>query len=47
MPLSETPPPCLPLDIKDLMKEDVRLFDEGRLLDEGVLAEGKLLEGDC
>jgi hypothetical protein len=23
------PPPCLPLDIKDLLKEDVRFFDEG------------------
>jgi hypothetical protein len=36
------PPPCLPLVIKDSLKEEVRLleerlFDEGRLLDEGKL----------
>jgi hypothetical protein len=30
-----------------LLKEDVRLFDEGRLLDGGFLAEEKLLERDC
>jgi hypothetical protein len=23
------PPPCLPLDIKELLKEDARFFDEG------------------
>jgi hypothetical protein len=23
------PPPCLPLDIKDLLKEDARFFDGG------------------
>jgi hypothetical protein len=23
------PPPCLPLDIKDWLKEDVKLFDGG------------------
>jgi hypothetical protein len=40
------PPPCLPLDIKDLLKENGRLLDEGRLFDEGVLLKG-LLEGDC
>jgi hypothetical protein len=32
---------------KRLAEENTRLFDEGRLLDGGVLAEGKLLEGDC
>jgi hypothetical protein len=31
MPLWRTvaPPPCLPLDIKDRLKEDERFFDEG------------------
>jgi hypothetical protein len=51
------PPPCLPLGIKDSLKEDARLLDEGRLFDdgklfdkgrllgEGFLAKRKLLEG--
>jgi hypothetical protein len=26
-PRTVAPPPCLPLDIKDLLKEDVRVFD--------------------
>jgi hypothetical protein len=25
------PPPCLPLGLKDLLKEDERLFDKGRI----------------
>jgi hypothetical protein len=33
--------------MKDLLKEDARLLDEGRLFDGGFLAEQKLLEGDC
>jgi hypothetical protein len=50
-PRTVAPPPCLPLDIKDLLKEDTRFLDEGRFLDVGgfllkeFLAEGKLLEG--
>jgi hypothetical protein len=31
------PPSYLPLDIKDSLKEDLRPFDEGRLLNEGRL----------
>jgi hypothetical protein len=45
-------PPCLPLGIKDSLKEDRRLLDErklfgeGRLFDEGrLLEEGGLLKG--
>jgi hypothetical protein len=30
-PRTAAPPPFLPLDIKDLLKEDTSLFDEGRL----------------
>jgi hypothetical protein len=41
------PPPCLPLGIKDSLKEDERLLDEGKLFDGGFLAEEKLLEEDC
>jgi hypothetical protein len=46
-----TAPPCLPLGIKDLLKEDARFFgfwllDEGRLLEGKRIAEGKeLLKG--
>jgi hypothetical protein len=31
MPLQKTvaPPPCLPLEVKDLLKEDRRFFDRG------------------
>jgi hypothetical protein len=49
-------PPCLPLDIKDSLKEDMRFLLWGILL-VGLLmwealegkriAEGKVLEGDC
>jgi hypothetical protein len=43
------PPPCLPLDIKDLLKEDVRVFDEVFLMGDGLigwqLARG-LLQND-
>jgi hypothetical protein len=35
-------PPPLPLGIKDSLKEDLRLFDEGLFL-----LKGGLLEGDC
>jgi hypothetical protein len=28
-PRTVAPPPCLPLDIKDSLKEDGRIFDEG------------------
>jgi hypothetical protein len=28
-PRTVAPPPCLPLDIKELLKEDARFFDEG------------------
>jgi hypothetical protein len=34
--------PHLPLGIKDSLKEDMRLFDEGRLFDGGFLAEEKV-----
>jgi hypothetical protein len=37
------PPPCLPLGIKDWLKEDMRLFDDERLLDVGVF----LMKGNC
>jgi hypothetical protein len=37
-PRTVAPSPCLLLDIKDLLKEDVKFFMGG-------LAEGKLLEG--
>jgi hypothetical protein len=40
------PPPCLPLDIKDLLKEDERFFDgglmEGFLMGDGLI--GGILE---
>jgi hypothetical protein len=40
-----SPPPCLPLGIQDLLKEDTRLLDEARLLDEGrFLDEGRLFD---
>jgi hypothetical protein len=32
---SAAPPLCLPLGIKDLLKEDERLLDDGRLFDKG------------
>jgi hypothetical protein len=47
------PLPCLPLGIKDSLKEDARLFGCWRLLSKegflmgGFLTEEKLLEGDC
>jgi hypothetical protein len=31
--------------MKDLLKEDMRIFGLGRLYDRGFLTEGKLLEG--
>jgi hypothetical protein len=37
------PPPCLPLGIKDWLKEDMRLFDDERLLDVEVF----LMKGNC
>jgi hypothetical protein len=42
-------PPCLPLGIKDSLKEDARLFDGGAFgfLDVGIFWKGGLLEGDC
>jgi hypothetical protein len=40
------PPLCLPLGIKDPLKEDARLFAFG-ILDMGVFWKGGLLEGDC
>jgi hypothetical protein len=32
------PPPCLPLDIKDSLKEDIRFFDGGFLMGVNCLA---------
>jgi hypothetical protein len=51
LPENCAPPFCLPLDIKDSLKEDSRLLDEGRLFDGGVfwlkrIAGGRLLEGE-
>jgi hypothetical protein len=50
-------PPCLPLNIKDLVKEDARLLDggwlaEGKLLERELLKTGflkgkELLKGNC
>jgi hypothetical protein len=37
------PPPCLPLDIKDSLKENLRFFDGG-ILDRGFLMGGFLIE---
>jgi hypothetical protein len=34
------PPPCLPLDIKDSLKEDVRFFDGGLM--EGLFDGGRI-----
>jgi hypothetical protein len=31
--ITVAPPPCLPLDLKDLLKEDSRPFGWGRLFD--------------
>jgi hypothetical protein len=42
-PRTAAPPPCLPLAIKDLPKEDERLLDEGSLLDVGGFGREK----DC
>jgi hypothetical protein len=45
------PPPCLPLDIKGSLKEDMRPLDEGglfgcgRLFDGGRIAEGTISKG--
>jgi hypothetical protein len=36
-PRTVAPPPCLPLDIKDSLKEDVRFFGWGGFLMEGFL----------
>jgi hypothetical protein len=50
-PRTAAPRPCLPLGIKDSLKEVVRLFGWGRffgcgsLFDGGVLAEGKIPGG--
>jgi hypothetical protein len=48
------PPPCLSLDIKDLLKEDVRFFwvkggflNEGKLLDGEDFLMGFWLKGNC
>jgi hypothetical protein len=43
-PRTVAPPPCLPLDIKDLLK-DARIFDEGFLAKDKLL-EGELLKGE-
>jgi hypothetical protein len=46
-PRTAAPPPCLPLVRKDSLKEDVRLFDDGRLLDEGeAIGCGRLFHGE-
>jgi hypothetical protein len=39
------PPPCLPLDIKDLLKEDVRFLDEGDFLMGGFWLKGTCKRG--
>jgi hypothetical protein len=39
------PPPCLPQNIKDSLKEDTRLFDEG-FFAEGRIPGGRLLKGE-
>jgi hypothetical protein len=45
-PRTAAPPPCLPLGIKDLQKEDTRLLDDGRLFDEGrLLDKGRFFDG--
>jgi hypothetical protein len=48
-PRTAAPPRCLPLDIKDSLKEDVRLSYEGGFLMGGFwlreIAEGRISEG--
>jgi hypothetical protein len=48
---TDAPSPCLPMGIKDLLKEDQGFWMKGGFLDVGRLwnwglAEGKLLDGD-
>jgi hypothetical protein len=44
-PRTIAPSPCLSLDIKDSLKEDMRFLDVGSFLMESFLAKKKLLEG--